>query len=435
MLKNMLAASGPPRTLAIAQLIARIGDGLYYVCAALYFTRVVGLSPAEFGTGLSIAWTLGIIVGVPIGHVADRKGPRGTAILLFSVAGLAVGSYLFVRSLPLFILCACVYAICQHGGSAAQQALMVGLVDKKRITEARANMKVTYNIGLSIGAMLGALALVLDTRLSYMAAFAANALFFLGASFVVSRLPSVAPTEMKKGERQFAVLKDRPYAVITLLNLVLVLHGPLIDVVMPLWIVKYTTAPKWLVSVMFMLNTATVVLLQVRVSRGVTDVASAVRFVTRSGILMLVACGVFALSAVGHSAWLAGAVMLLAYAVLTVGEMMQSSGTWEMSFGFTPDGRHGQYQAFFGIGMTGAEILGPLVLTFLIIYGGPVGWLVLGAALMLASLAMAPAARWAERTRRAEKEQADKPLVESSPHAVAVSPDPGPFSRTRERSD
>ncbi|WP_063829420.1 MFS transporter [Streptomyces violens] len=411
MLTTMLPPPGPPRTLALAQLVARVGDGLYYVCAALYFTRVVGLSPAEFGVGLSVAWTLGMVVGVPLGHVADRKGPRGTAVLLFAVAGLATGSYLFIHSLPLFILTACVYAICQHGGSAAQQALMAGLVDKERITETRAYMKATYNTGLSIGAAFGGLALVFDNRAAYMTAFAANALLFFASSFVLGRLPAVPPAAAEEGEPRLAVLRDRPYAVITLLNLILVLHGPLIDVALPLWIVQYTTAPKWLVSAMFVLNTVSVVLLQVRVARGVTDLAGATRFVLRSGFFMLAACAVFALSAAGDSAWLAGAVMLVAYALLTWGEMMQSAGTWEISFGLAPPGKYGQYQGFFGIGMTGAEILGPIVLTFLIIYGGPLGWLVLGAALLIASVAMAPAVRWAERTRKPEPEPSDEPPV------------------------
>jgi hypothetical protein len=39
------------RVLAAAQLANSVGDGGYYVCSALYFTRVVGLSPAQVGSG------------------------------------------------------------------------------------------------------------------------------------------------------------------------------------------------------------------------------------------------------------------------------------------------------------------------------------------------------------------------------------------------
>jgi hypothetical protein len=37
----------------------------------------------------------------------------------------------------------------------------------------------------------------------------------------------------------------------------------LIDVALPLWTVRYTAAPRWVVALLFMLNTLSVVLVQV----------------------------------------------------------------------------------------------------------------------------------------------------------------------------
>ncbi|MGW0538197.1 MFS transporter [Streptomyces sp. NPDC003032] len=400
MSQTFVPPPGPPRTLALAQLISRTGDGAYYVTAALFFTTVVGLSPAQLGLGLTIAWTVALVVGVPLGHLADRTGVRGSAVVFFGCASLTVGSYLFVRSFPLFVLSASLYAVAQRSGSAAQQALLAGVVPKDQLTKVRAILQASYNAGLSVGAALGGIVLLFDSRGAYLVAFALNAAGFAVAAFVLWQVPAVPPTPatLRGEQKPRPVYKDRPYVAISLLNLVLVLHVPLIDVALPLWIVGHTKAPPWVLSVMFVLNTLAVVVFQVRVARGVTDLTSAARYVTRGALLLGASCVVFAFSGSGGSAWSAVLLLIAAATVQTLGEMVQMAGSWEISFGLAPDGRHGQYQAFFGSGLTVAEIIGPLALTGLLVYWGMPGWIVLGALFVVAGLATAPVVRWGERS-------------------------------------
>jgi len=125
---RLLPPAGAPRNLAFAQLANSVGDGAFIVTSALFFTRVVGLSTAQVGLGLTIAWLIGFLTGVPIGHLADRKGPRVVAILLALSTSASVASFLFVRSFPLFLAAAIAYAISQTGLTAARQALLAGLI-------------------------------------------------------------------------------------------------------------------------------------------------------------------------------------------------------------------------------------------------------------------------------------------------------------------
>jgi MFS family permease len=111
--------------------------------------------------------------------------------------------------------------------------------------------------------------------------------------------------------------------------------------------------------------------------------------------VLLVACLVFALSAAGDSPLVAVAVLLLAAALQALAEMMQASGSWEISFDLAPPGKHGQYQGFFGSGFTVARMLGPLLVTTLIISWGTAGWLLLGGVFLAAGAAMVPAVRTA----------------------------------------
>ncbi|NEB90435.1 MFS transporter [Streptomyces bauhiniae] len=402
---RIIPPPGPPRTLALAQLTNSVGDGAYYVCSVLYFSRVIGLSPTRIGAALTIGWALGAVVGVPLGHLADRRGPRGIAILMSLATGVAIASLLFVRTYPAFLAAVCLYTCCQCGLAAARQALLAGLVEPARRTETRAYLQSTVNAGLALGAALGGIAQQLDNEAAYLSALAMDAVTFVLAAWVLGRLPAPEkqfPSAGRPAGRALTVLRDRPYALVSLLNMVMLLYMPLLSVVLPLWIVQRTGAPGWTVSALLVLNTLTVVLFQVRMAARVTGLRSAARAVRQAGIVLLLACVCFAVSAAGTSAWLPVLVLLLAACVQVFGEMLLGSGSWEIGFALAPADKQGQYQGFYGAGTAVARLIGPLLLTTLILSWGTGGWLVVGALFLGAGLAMEPAVRWAQARRPAE---------------------------------
>ncbi|MFD3498619.1 MFS transporter [Streptomyces sp. NPDC058678] len=399
MTNSLVPPAGPQRVLALAQLTNSVGDGAYYVTSALYFTHVVGLAPARVGLGLTVAWAVGSLVGVPLGRLADRRGARGTAVLLALATGLAVASFLIVRDFVPFVVAACAYASAQSGLAAARQALLAGLVPAGERTGLLAHLQSTLNAGLAVGAGVGGLALHAGTRAAYLGVFALDAVSFVVCAGLLVRLPAVVPVHKGRGKRRDpGVLRDRPYALLTLLNTVLLLRMPLLSLGLPLWIAERTDAPAWLVSALFVLNTGAVMVFQVRMARGVTGIASATRAVRRSGWVMLAACAVFALSA-GASPWPAVGALVVGAVLQVAAEMGQSAGSWQLSFELAPADRVGEYQGFFGTGVTVARTLGPLVLTSLLLGWGTAGWLLLGGATLVASYAMGPATRRAHASR------------------------------------
>ncbi|MDQ0582072.1 MFS transporter [Streptomyces rishiriensis] len=393
-----MSKTRPARLLALAQLSNSVGDGAYYTTSALYFTRMIGLAPARVGLGLTLGWAVGSLAGVPLGRLADRRGTRGTAVLLALATGLAVASFTLVRGFVPFVLVACGYAAAQSGLAAARQALLAGLVPAGERTGLLARLQATLNAGLAVGAGLGGLALHAGTREAYLGVFVVDAVSFLLCASLLARLPRVAPGAVRARGSGLGVLRDRPYALVALLNTVLLLRMPLLSLVLPLWITERTGAPAWLVSALFVLNTAVVTAFQVRAARGVTGLASATRAVRRAGWVMGAACAVFALSA-GASPWVAAGVLVLGSLLQVVAEMGQSAGSWQLSFDLAPADRVGEYQGLFGTGVTVARTLGPLVLTWLLVEWGTPGWLLLGGAMVAASYAMGPAARRAAAGR------------------------------------
>ncbi|MFC9844274.1 MFS transporter [Streptomyces sp. NPDC060223] len=394
MTNSLVPPAGPQRVLALAQLANSVGDGAYYVTSALYFTHVVGLAPGRVGLGLTVAWAVGSLVGVPLGRLADRRGPRGTAVLLALATAAAVASFLVVRGFLPFVLAACAYASAQSGLAAARQALLAGLIPARERTGLLAHLQSTLNAGLAVGAGLGGLALHAGTRAAYLGVFALDAVTFLLCAGLLLRLPAVSSSVAVHRGHGLGVLHDRPYVLVTFLNTVLLLRMPLLSLGIPLWITERTAAPAWLVSALFVLNTGAVMVFQVRMARGVTGLASATRAIRRSGLVMLASCAVFALSS-GVSAWVAVSALVAGAVLQVLAEMQQSAGSWQLAFGLAPADRMGEYQGFFGTGVTVARTMGPLVLTALLVGWGTPGWLLLGGVMLAASYAMGPASRWA----------------------------------------
>ncbi|PWI16605.1 MFS transporter [Streptomyces sp. Act143] len=453
MTNSLVPPRGPQRVLAVAQLTNAVGDGAFLVTSALYFTYVVGLAPARVGLGLTLAWAVGAAAGVPLGKLADRRGARGTAVLLAVVAGLAVAAFLFVRGFVPFVVAACVYAAAQSGLAAARQTLLAGLVSAGERTGLLAHLQSAFNAGLAVGAGLGGLALQAGTRAAYLGVFALDVASFAVCAGVLLRLPSAAPGAGGRGGRKDngggavgerrgrerhdgggvlgdrrdraridsrGVLRDRRYVAVAVLNTVLLLRMPLLSLALPLWIAERTDAPAWLVSALFVLNTGAVMLFQVRMARGVTGLSSATRAVRRSGWVMLAACAVFALSA-GAPAWVAAGVLVAGAVLQVVAEMGQSAGAWQLSFDLAPADRVGEYQGFFGTGVTVARTLGPLVLTTLLLGWGTAGWLVLGGATLVASYAMGPMARRGGAAAGPDMESEVKSAVQSGGKAAMQS--------------
>jgi MFS family permease len=399
--------SKPARTLLLATLANSLGNGVFVTCSVLYFIHVVGLSAAQVGLGLSLAGVAGLLAGVPAGHVADRRGPRGSSALLLTLAGVATAGYLLVHSFPLFLGVAVLYSFFDRGAYAARQALIPAVLTGERLVATRARLRVATNLGMSAGAALGGLALIWGTRSAYQFMFGLDAVSYVACGLLLLRLAAPrAAAPRRPGQARLAVLRDRPYALLALVNMVMLLYVPLLDVVLPLWIVTHTRAPRSLTAAVLLLNTVAVVFLQVRVSKRVSTLPSAVRAFRWAGVVLLAACGAFAL-ADGRGPVIASVFLLAAGALHVYGEMVQSAGSWVIGYELAPADQVGQYQGLFNTGIAAVQMFGPAALALLLVDWGVPGWLLLGGVFVAGGLAMGPAVRWAERSRAAAPVVAD----------------------------
>jgi MFS family permease len=396
--QRLLPESHAARVMALGTLINVIGNGMYVVVAVLYFTRIVGLSPTEVGVGLSIAGLFGLLSGVPMGHLGDRVGGRELIIVLLLVGAVAAAAAAFVDTFWQFVVQASVLAIFDRGSAAVRNGLMASTSRGPERVHTRAYLRAITNVGLAIGAGGSALALIYDTRTAYTVVIAVNAATYLLTAWVFRSYPHIDPIPREQGAPITQVFRDTPYLLMTALMAAMAVQYAILDVGVPLWVDNYTSAPRWTVSLVFVINTVVVILFQLAVSRRVVAVTVAARVISISGIIFWLSCLLFAMAEDRPAEW---AVILLVTAALvhTFGELLQAAAQFCLGQELAAEHAQGQYQGLASTGFSLSAMIAPTVITLLPIELGMLGWWILGGIFVALGAALPPVVKWTQRTR------------------------------------
>jgi hypothetical protein len=320
--------------------------------------------------------------------------------LALLLVGVAAASYVFLaHNFVSYLIVAIVDGSALSASSTASVALL-RRVGGDNATTFRSQAQAVFNLGISLGVATCGVAIELNTVNAYRALFLGNALSCLIGVAVLSLLPKFEPLPGAHEESPLAALRDRPFLGYTALSGAMFMQYLVLGLLLPVWVVFHTNAPRWSVSAFVVINTVIVVLFQVRVGKTVQTIRQGGAAFRRAGVIFLVSCSAMGLAA-GLPAW--GALLLLAGAVVlhTYGELWHASGTFALDFGLAPPHAQGQYQGLVGMGNFAGQALSPLILVGLVLAGGRLGFVLLGAWFAVIGLAGPAVARWGERTRPA----------------------------------
>ncbi|WP_328731356.1 MFS transporter [Streptomyces caniferus] len=403
-----LTAGG--RRLAAAALVQSLGIGLFMASSMAYFTRQVDLSANQVGSGLALAGVVALGTSLLGGALADRYGARRVLAAVYLGRGVCCAAYVFVTDFWQFMAVTLCAVACDRAGPPVLQALVAAaLPERQERTRLLAVVNVVRNCGLGAGAMAAGVALASDTQAAYQVTLVAIGLAFLGGAVLVLRVPELAaPTAgaapaVGAAEQQVKsrVVPDARYLTLTGLNFLLFFFDTMLLVAMPVWILEHTDAPRATVSVLFALNTVLVVALQIPVSRLATGQRRTTRMLTWTGAVLAVSSLCFAASgsvAGGPAvAWLAAAVVTLSLA-----EVIANSAVWDLSIALAPEEQRGRYLSVFNLSVAGQRVLGPVLVTGLLLGSGALGWVVAAAVLVVAGVAAERVARAAGERMRVE---------------------------------
>src|SRR5258708_11861631 len=258
------------RRVLLASLADALGTGLFLPISVIYLTRIVGLSATQAGLGLTIAGLVAVAAAPCAGPLLDRFDARTIVVACFTVSTLGFLAYLTVDSFATFIAVAIVLQFASRMERPAAAVLVLGVARGRDRVVALAWQQTIRNLGYGLGGLLSGLALLIRGRapFDFDVLLASNAASYMVASALVLRLPAIRPLASRprnrsEGPSYLQVARDRVYLGLACLNVLVCLHDSVLTVAMPLWISLRTSAPLSIPGLLFALNTALVLLLQV----------------------------------------------------------------------------------------------------------------------------------------------------------------------------
>jgi MFS family permease len=406
---SIVRLAGPTvlvRRLSTQSVLSAFGDGVFLTGSAVFFTSIVGLSAAQVGLGLTVSGVATFAVAVPLGKLSDRYGAKRVWALSSLVEALLYLVWLAVDGMPPFVAMMVALGWVQTASRSSRNAYRFDIFPREERVRSNAYFRAARNVGYTLGALLAGLALATDSDEVIRAVPLATAALLLLNAALIARLPAAVtrsdgstPLEAAvegAGERASA-LRNRGFLLMSVCGGVLGTHQVLLNVVIPLWLVQETDAPRVLLAWLFGTNTVMAVLLQVAAARGITTVADSLRAQRRGAFFFVLSCGIVLVThdTVG---WVTIVLVWVGHVTVTGAELLNSAGEWGLQAELSDPTRRGEYQGVYQLGWTVGSVWAPAAYTFLAMEWGTPGWLVIAAIVVAAAIGIHPASRAAERS-------------------------------------
>jgi predicted MFS family arabinose efflux permease len=365
---------GLPRPVWLTEaggVVNSLGNGIVFPFIVIYLHNVRGISFAAAGLALSGGAVAALAAGFSAGTIVDRVGGRNTLLLgLVLQAGTFALFPLIRDAWHAFALLAL-----EGAGTACfwpgQSTLLSRLTPVAKTHSAFALQRVSMNLGLGIGGVVGGL--IASTRHpgSFTILFLLDAATFLAFIAVLATIDEPRtrePEHAAKSELGYgAVLRDRNFVWLMALNVIFVAVGYEVFALLPPFAKNYAGVSERWVGTMWLANTLLIVLIQLPVSKALEG-----RRRMAALALMSVLFAAAALIVLAGGIWLAGTAAALVFVgatlVFGVGETLQGPTQAPLVADLAPDHLRGRYFALGSISWSAGSILGPAV-------GGPLlGW-------------------------------------------------------------
>ncbi len=409
LLQRILPPTPLARRLSVQSVLYAVGEGAFITGSAVFFTQLVGLSASQVGLGLTLALGVSFFFALPMGKFADRIGPKR----LWGIAAVAEavldGLWPLIESFPAFLAMMILLELTSTAGWNGRGAYTLDVFPREERVKSQAFMRAALNIGFTLGALIGGVALAFnDDAIIEAVPLLTAVILLINAAFIV-RLPDAQhdkePAE-KKEVLSTSALKNRGFVLLNACDGVLSTNQVLLNIVIPLWLVQETDAPRVLLAWLFGTNTVMAVCLQVAAARNVDSVNSSLR-ATRISMSFFVLSCLIVLVTHDTIGWVTIFLVWLGHVTVTGAELFQSAAHWGFMSELSDPDRRGEYQGAAHVGGTLGQVWAPALYTYLAMEWGTTGWLLIAGIVVVATLGMGPSARAAERYL--ERERAGQP--------------------------
>jgi predicted MFS family arabinose efflux permease len=362
-----------PRAVWLVQaggVVNSLGNGIVFPFAVIYLHNVRGISFAQAGFALAVGGAAALAAGLVAGTLVDRLGGRNTVVLGLLLQLVAFTLFPLIRQpwhADLLFALDGIGTACFWPG---QSTLLSRLTPPEDRHSAYALQRVSMNLGVGLGGVVGGLIATTSDPGSFTRMFLFDAATFLVFAAVLTFVPEprlAEPEEHEEPGSYRVVLRDRNFLALTGLNVLFVAVGYEVFALLPPFAKNYAGVSERWVGFIWLANTLLIVLIQLPVSKALEGrrrmAALALMNVLWAGAALIVLAGGELLN--GTSAAL---VFMTATMVFAVGETLQGPTQAPLVADLAPDRLRGRYFALSAMSWSAGSILGPAV-------GGPLlGW-------------------------------------------------------------
>jgi len=397
-----LGRFAPPTPLAgrlsVQSVLWALGEGTFLTSSAVFFTQIVGLSAAQVGLGITAGGVASFLVAVPAGKLSDRIGPQRMWSLCATGTACLYAAWPFIGSFAAFLVMCVLLEVVGSAGSAARGAYVLDVLPRGERVRSQAFMYSALNLGFTLGAALGGVALAFDNdTLIRSLPWLTTVLVGVNA-LAITVLPAARHARRDPDAKLVGVgaLRNRGFLATSFFGGVLETNQVLLQIVIPLWLVEATDAPRVLLAWLFGTNTVMCIFLPMVAARGVHDLRTALRASRISSAFFVGSC---LITLVTHDTigWTTIVLVWLGHVTVTGAELYFSVAKWSFDSELSDPDRRGEYQGAANLGGTLGYVWAPAAYTYLAMSWGPSGWLVIAAFVLVATLGLGPSTRAASR--------------------------------------
>ena len=339
------------------------GNGLVVPFLIIYLHNVRGVPLGVAGLVAATNALVALASGPVAGALADRVGPRTT--LTGSLVGMAAAYSLF----PLIREPWHAFVLSGLAGAASgafwpsQGALLTALAPRDRRHAAFAQQRVTMNLGIGLGALVGGLLASAEDPNSFTRLFLLDALTFVVFALILRRVPKPAfrdeDAEQSADGGFGAVLRHRPFMAFIGLNTVVIAASiaPFSEL-FPVFAKSEAHVSEGGIGLIFFLNTLAVVVIQLPVAHLVEG-HRRMRALAAMGTLFALTWTCVLAVGIWLEAAPATAFFAAAFVAFAVGECLHGTVQGPMVSDLAPPRLLGRYMALSASSWQVAFVVGP----------------------------------------------------------------------------
>jgi predicted MFS family arabinose efflux permease len=247
-----------------------LGHGIAYPFVAIYLHNVREFSLGTTGLVLAVVGGAGLLAGPLIGIVVDRIGGRATLAGALVLMAIGFGCFPLIREPWHAVLASAVAGVGNAGFWPSQSALLAGLAPQARRHGAFALQRVTRNLGIGLGGLIGGLIATSADPTSFTVLFLVDAATFLVFVAVLTLVPDPEiPHEQDEAERggYLDVLRHRVFLGLAGMNVVFVAAGYAQFELLPVFAKNEAGVSERGIGLIFFINTLVIVVAQLPVAK------------------------------------------------------------------------------------------------------------------------------------------------------------------------